>query len=80
MSPMKIPILAHPSQKEQSTNTWSYHTSLKDYSMMLKEAGFAIDLIDEWCSDKTSTGSKARMENRSREEFPLFMAIIAKKL
>jgi len=47
---------------------------------MLKEAGFVIEMLDEWCSDKQSTGSKAKMENRSRDEIPMFLAIVAKKL
>ncbi|MCX6989169.1 MAG: class I SAM-dependent methyltransferase [Chlamydiae bacterium] len=80
MSPLTIPIQAHPSQGEESVNTWSYHHNLSDYSKMLKEAGFVIDSLDEWCSDKQSTGGKAKMENRSREEIPMFLSIIAKKL
>jgi hypothetical protein len=46
---------------------------------MLKDAGFAIDVIEEWTSDKESEGRAARMENRSRSEFPLFLAIKAFK-
>ena len=80
MSFLKIPILAHPSQKEQSTQTLSFHRNLSDYTKMLNQSGFVIEFLDEWCSDKKSTGSKARMENRSREEIPMFLAILAKKL
>ena len=79
MSPMKIPIQTNPSQKEKSVQTWSFHHPLADYSRWLLEAGFSIDLIEEWCSDKVSEGRAAKMENRSREEFPLFMAIVARK-
>lgn len=80
MSPMKIPIQMHPSKQEQSTTTYSFHYPLSSYSQWLKEAGFVIELIEEWCSDKVSTGKQAKMENRSREEIPLFMAIVARKL
>lgn len=80
LSDMKIPIQANPSKKEQSQETWSFHHPLSSYSRWLKEAGFTIELIEEWCSDKVSTGKNAKMENRSREEIPLFMAILAKKL
>ena len=80
MSSLTIPIQAHPSQGEKSVNTWTYHHNLSDYTKMLKEAGFVIESLDEWCSDKQSTGGKAKMENRSREEIPMFLAIIAKKL
>lgn len=79
MSSMKIPIQTHPSQQEKSTTTCSFHHPLSMYSKWLQEAGFVIEVIEEWCSDKASTGKNAKMENRSREEFPLFMAIVAKK-
>ena len=46
---------------------------------MLQQAGFVIQLIEEWGSDKSSVGSAARMENRSRQEFPLFLALKAIK-
>jgi ubiquinone/menaquinone biosynthesis C-methylase UbiE len=78
-TPMQIPIQAHPSKGESSPETWSFHHSLSDYSLWLSQAGFHIDLIEEWCSDKVSTGKMAKMENRSREEFPLFMTIRAIK-
>jgi ubiquinone/menaquinone biosynthesis C-methylase UbiE len=79
MSPMKIPIQTHPGKGTQSPHTLSFHYSLSDYSRWLKEAGFVIELIEEWCSNKVSQGSAAKMENRSREEIPLFMAILARK-
>ena len=78
-SSLKIPIQAHPSKGESSATTWSFHHSLSTYSKWLKEAGFAIELIDEWCSNKVSTGKAAKMENRSREEIPLFLCLIAVK-
>lgn len=78
LSPMKIPIVTHPGKAEQSTSTFSFHHPLSDYVHWLKEAGFVIENIDEWCSDKVSTGKNAKYENRAREEIPLFMAITAK--
>ncbi len=80
MSPMKIPIQAAPSQKEKSAATLSFHHPISDYSKWLNEAGFAIISIEEWCSDKLSEGRAAKMENRARQEIPLFMAIVARKL
>lgn len=77
-SPLQIPIQAEPSKGEKSAQTWSFHVPLSQYSKWLQEAGFMIELIEEWHSDKISTGKNAKMENRSREEFPLFMAIKAK--
>lgn len=78
-SPMKFPIQAHPSKGKESSSTWSFHFPLAAYSRWLNQAGFVIDLIEEWHSNKVSTGKMAKMENRSREEIPLFLAIRAIK-
>lgn len=79
MSPQKIPIQTHPSKSKNSPLTYSYHNPLHLYFALLSRAGFCIETIQEWCSPKTSTGSKAKMENRARKEFPLFMSWTAKK-
>jgi hypothetical protein len=52
---------------------------LAEYSRMLFEGGFLIERIEEWVSDKHSVGKASLMENRARSEFPLFMAILARK-
>lgn len=80
MSPLKIPIQTHPSQREHSPATYSFHYPLSDYSRFLAQAGFVIEQIEEWKSDKVSTGKAARMENRAREEFPLFLTLVAVKI
>jgi len=80
MTAMKIPVAAHPSQGEKSPVTWSMHFSLTDLSSYLNEAGFAIEKIEEWVSDKKSEGGAAARENRSRKEIPLFMGILARKV
>jgi ubiquinone/menaquinone biosynthesis C-methylase UbiE len=80
MSALKIPIQTHPSQQKESPTTWSFHRPLSAYSKLLKDAGFKISAIEEWCSDKKSTGKMASLENRSRQEFPLFLAIAAEKV
>jgi ubiquinone/menaquinone biosynthesis C-methylase UbiE len=79
MSPMDIPININPSDRNSEVAV-SYHYPLSMYSKMLKGAGFVIELIEEWTSDKESVGRAGRMENRSRAEIPLFMAIVAKKV
>jgi len=79
MSPQKIPVTAHPGQKD-SPITWSFHYPLSTYSQWLKAAGFVIEAIEEWTSDKESVGKSAKMENRARNEIPLFMALVCKKL
>lgn len=80
LSPLKIPIQSHPSQGKQSSQTFTFHYSLSQYSQWLRQSGFVLEEIDEWCSDKKSTGKHAKMEDRSRLEFPLFLAMVAKKL
>lgn len=79
MTPMEVPITAHPGQ-DKSEETISYHFPLSAYTNWLNESGFTIELMEEWCSDKESIGKAAKMENFSRKEFPLFLTLIAKKL
>lgn len=78
MSPMEIPINMNPGDRN-SKFTMSYHFPLSSYSKMLKDAGFLIEVVEEWTSDKESEGRAAKMENRSRSEIPLFLAIKAVK-
>jgi ubiquinone/menaquinone biosynthesis C-methylase UbiE len=80
LSEMKIPIHAHPSKKEASASTLSFHHPLSSFVNWLFETGFVVETIEEWCSDKQSTGKNAKMEDRSRAEIPLFLAIHARKL
>jgi len=77
MSSITIPIQLHPSQGIASPTTLSFHHSLSTWSAWLEEAGFVIQRIEEWVSDKVSTGACAKRENTSRAEFPLFLAIHA---
>ncbi len=79
-SPMKIPIAMAPSQGKDSPVTWSFHYPLSSYAQWLCSTGFAIETMEEWCSPKESYGRTAKMENRSRKEFPLFLMILARKL
>lgn len=76
LTPMAIPIQTNPGQKN-SVETTTFHHPLSTYMKWLKDAGFAVTGMEEWISDKKSTGGAARMENRAREEFPLFLAILA---
>lgn len=79
MSHLKVPITMHPGEKNSSV-TWSFHHPLSFYTSALAENGFVIEKIEEWVSDKESEGKLAKMENRARGEFPLFLAIKARKL
>lgn len=80
MSEAEIPIQMRPGDAP-SIKTFSYHRPLQEYVAELAKAGFAIDALEEWTSDRESdSGPRAKAENRVRKEIPLFMAIRAKKL
>jgi len=79
MSHMKIPISVNPGKNKNSKMIISNHFPISTLSEYLYNSGFYIEKIEEWISDKNSIGSKAKMENQSRHEFPLFMAILAIK-
>lgn len=79
MSSLKVPIQTNPSKNRSSTLTWSYHYPLSYFTECLFKSGFHISKIEEWISNKKSEGKKAAMENRSRKEFPLFLALVAMK-
>lgn len=78
MTEMQIPIQAHPGKKD-SPSTLSFHYPLASIVNWLAESGFVIEHMEEWCSDKQSTGKNAKMENRSRSEIPMFLALRAIK-
>jgi ubiquinone/menaquinone biosynthesis C-methylase UbiE len=79
-SPLEIPIATHPGQKAATEQTISFHHPLSAFSGWLHQAGFVIEVMEEWCSDKKSEGAAARMEDRARKEFPLFLTILASKV
>jgi len=78
LSPLSIPVSIHPGT-EHSPVTWSFHRPLSAYVQMLVGEGFTITALEEWTSDKESVGKAAKMENRARSEFPLFLALTATK-
>ena len=85
MSPLKIPITMHPACPPSLRSgvsgrgiTWSFHQPLSAYTKMLADNHLVIENLEEWTSDKESVGKAGKMENRSRAEFPLFLAILAR--
>ena len=78
MTPQKIPIQTEPGRKDSAV-TYSYHQPLSSYIEWLSKNGLAVAKMEEWCSDKKSEGGAARMEDRARREFPLFLALLAVK-
>jgi ubiquinone/menaquinone biosynthesis C-methylase UbiE len=79
LSPLKIPIQAHPGADPNQV-TWSFHKPLSSYVKMMTAAGLVVTGMEEWISEKQSQGPAATMENRSRQEFPLFLTLLAKKI
>lgn len=74
-TPLSIPILMHPGMPGSDT-TMSFHHSLMDLMRPAFSAGFTLSGLEEWHSDKVSEpGPRARIENRARLEFPLFLAL-----
>lgn len=73
LSPLSIPIQTHPSQGAKSPTTLSFHKSLQDFMLPFFKEGLILTALEEWVSPKKSEGGKAKMEDRAREEFPLFL-------
>jgi SAM-dependent methyltransferase len=79
MSSNEVQVLLNPSRGSHSVKTYTYHRPLQIYIQALAEAGFMVDGLEEWISHRESTsGPRAKAENRARREIPLFMAIRAR--
>jgi ubiquinone/menaquinone biosynthesis C-methylase UbiE len=79
-STLSIPILMHPG-KANSESTTSFHRSLESLSRAGFAAGLAMTGLSEWHSHKESQpGPRARAENHARREFPLFLAMLWRKI
>src|SRR5208282_3098211 len=77
--PRKTPIVTHPG-KAPDAYTWTFHKPLEAYFKALRNAGLAVDALEEWPSHKTSdSGPRAAAENVARKEIPLFLALRAVK-
>ena len=80
MSEMKIPIKMHPGA-DPRVQTLTFHRPLSSYFKGLAENGLVVDQLEEWVSHRKSIpGSSKRMEDRARNEIPLFLALEAIKL
>jgi SAM-dependent methyltransferase len=79
LSEKKIKIQMHPGDNPEE-HTWSFHRPLQVYFKMLFKAGFVVERLEEWVSHRiTPVGTRKEAENRSRAEFPLFLALVATK-
>lgn len=78
LSPQKIPIRMHPGA-DPKTMTISFHRPLEEYFRALAGAGFCVENLEEWSSHRQSLmGKTKRMEDRARDEIPLFLMMGAK--
>lgn len=79
LSEMKIPIQMHPG-KLGGEVTWTFHRPLGSYMSVLRYAGFVVDALEELTTSRQSTpGPRAKADQRSKEEIPLFLAVRAVK-
>lgn len=76
MTALKIPIDMTPGAKANKKITWSFHHPISDYFHVFKENGLLVEDMFEWVSPKISVGKNAARENKSRQEIPLFMALV----
>ncbi len=80
LSPAKIKIDMHPSEKIKKVYTYSFHHSIQDYMKALSASSFALVKIEEWISHrKSEAGPRAKAEDVARKEIPVFMAFEAVK-
>lgn len=84
LTPFGSEIVMNPGQVARGAKpvvTKTFHRPLGFYIAALAKAGFAVDSLEEWASNRRSTsGPRATEENRSRAEIPLFLALRAKRL
>ena len=83
LSPGQVPITMNPGRSargEAEVQTWTFHRPLQTYVKALSDAGFVIESLEEWPSQRTSQpGPRAVEENRARREIPMFLGIRALK-
>ena len=73
-----VPILTPPFADSKSF-TLTFHRPLQSYVSALVQAGFCVDAMEEWISNKNSLpGKRSKAENRARKEIPLFLALRAR--
>ena len=71
LTPLKIPMKQH-----KRGATISFHRPLSAYINTLAQCGFVVDKLDEITHEQGTS----RAEKRASNEFPLFMALRARKI
>ncbi|MEO0609471.1 MAG: class I SAM-dependent methyltransferase [Planctomycetota bacterium] len=81
LSESRTPIVMNPGEASRGrppVETITFHRPLSAYIRSLSNAGFVVDSLEEWPSQRTSEpGPRADEENRARAEIPLFLGIRA---
>jgi SAM-dependent methyltransferase len=79
LTPLPVPMTARAESRGGVTR--SFHRPLEMYANGLAAAGLLVDGMREVPTYKTaSSGPRARAENLSNEEIPLFLALRARKI
>lgn len=79
LSEKKVKIQMHPGDNPSEV-TWSFHRSLQFYFKAFQKSGLVVERLEEWVSHRTTgAGPRKAAEDKSRAEFPLFMALVLKK-
>jgi ubiquinone/menaquinone biosynthesis C-methylase UbiE len=80
LSESKEVINMEPGKGLSGEKTVSFHRSMQDYMKVLFNSGFTVTRFEEWISHKKSQkGTRQKIEDTARKEFPLFLMIEAKK-
>ncbi|KAF0133530.1 MAG: hypothetical protein FD145_1257 [Candidatus Saganbacteria bacterium] len=80
LSSFNMPIKMHPGY-DPSEITWTFHRPLSKYVELLGENKLAVIKLEEWISHrKSKPGKRKREEDMARNEIPLFLAVLAKKI
>lgn len=75
MSESKVEIEMNPGSGGD-VKTISFHRPLQSYFKAFEKAGFTVSRLEEWISHKESEiGPRKNAEDKSRREFPMFMAV-----
>ncbi len=79
MSEIGEKIQMHPGEAPKEA-TISFHRPLQVYFKSLAKNRFCVARLEEWISHKKSeVGPRAKVEDRARKEFPLFLFLEAVK-
>jgi 23S rRNA-/tRNA-specific pseudouridylate synthase/ubiquinone/menaquinone biosynthesis C-methylase UbiE len=81
LSPGQVAITMNPGHAAhgaEEITTWTFHRPLQTYIKALADAGFLIEALEEWPSQRQSrSGPRAAEENRARREIPMFLGLRA---